>query len=180
MTRHRHPLLRPTSPWRALGADRRGAAALEVAVAVGLLMLVTMGGLDYGLAYTYQMGLGNAAWAGTELARARRLALGPGVEADHARASLATVREAVIGASRSLHPAPSADQIEIGVTCFCPGGGDGGTWFDCPPGAAAPPSCGAVQTFVQVTLRAPYALMFPWPGLDRAVTLSASHVVRLN
>jgi Flp pilus assembly protein TadG len=161
-------------------ADRTGAAAVEVAAAIGFLMLLTIGGLDYGMVYAYQMGLTNAAWAGTELARVRHLALGPGVDPDQARASVATVRDAVLGAADALRPAPTAEQIQVAVNCLCPGQGQGGTWLDCSPDTGSQPSCAPVQTFVQVTLRVPYALMFPYPGLDRSLTLSASNAVRLN
>ena len=155
---------------------RDGNIAVEFAFIAGILAVLMMGVIDFGLAYAREMAMSNAVRAGTQFALARRPSLGPAAESTAALVSLQNIRDAVVAAADFLDSDPGDSQLEVAVFCEC----DDGTTTACTSTATTPLTCTVRQALLRVTLTVPYDLALSIPGFDDQLTLSAEHIIRLT
>lgn len=150
---------RRRSWWRALRRDRRGNAAMELALLASPLMMLAVGTTDYGLGVYRQMEVQNAAQAGAEYALKHGF-------------STSAITAAVTGAtplSVSASPAPAQ-------SCGCPSGAT-------ITSATCGSTCGdgfPAGTYVTVAAQATYSTIIPYPGIPSTYTLAASSTVRIK
>jgi Flp pilus assembly protein TadG len=145
--------------WRSLWRQRRGSAAIELALLAPPLFLMAIGTADYGFCLYQQMEVQNAAQAGAEYARKHGF-------------SASGISGAIAGAtplSVTASPAPAQ-------SCGCPSGtsitsATCGT--TCASGAAA-------GTYVTANAQATYTTIVPYPGIADSFTLTASSTVRIQ
>jgi Flp pilus assembly protein TadG len=126
-------------------ADDRGVLAVEFALCVPFFALLMIGMMDYGMAALTRSTLDAAARSGLQVMIAN--------PANIAQAQ--NVATAV---------APNASAVASSA-CIC----SDGTAVDC-AGACA---VARPQRIATVAVSQQYALLFPWPGLQSSVTLSA-------
>ncbi|RZU66668.1 TadE-like protein [Microterricola gilva] len=88
--------------------DERGAAAIEFALILPILLVLVLGIVEFGRAYNVQISLSNAAREG-----ARSMAI---------HNSVTDARAAAIGAAPSIQPAIAASQITISPSSCASGG----------------------------------------------------------
>lgn len=150
---------RRTRWWQRLRHDRRGNAAIELALLAAPLVLMTVGTADYGFAVYQQMEVQNAAQAGAEYARKHGF-------------STSGITNAVAAATPlqvTATPAPAE-------SCGCPSGT-----------TISPATCGstcagaqAAGVYVTVGAQAVYTTIVPYPGIPSSFTLAASSTVRIQ
>jgi len=155
---------------------RDGNIAVEFAFVAGILALLMMGVIDFGLAYAREMAMSNAVRAGTQFALARRPSIGPAAESTEALISLQNIRDAVVAAADFLDSDPGTSQLDIAVFCEC----DDGSTTACVSTATTPLSCTVRQAMLRVTLTLPYDFTLSLPGFGDQITLNAEHVIRLS
>jgi Flp pilus assembly protein TadG len=157
--------LRPTwrrlhGTMRAMRDDRRGVAAIEFAIMVPTLIMMTVCTIDLGMGIYTNMQVQDAAQAGAQYAMVH------GFDAN----SISTVVSNATGQSGiSASPAP----VQY---CGCATAA-GVTNVTC--GAACP--AGAVSgTYVQVSTQATYTTILPYPMIANSFTLTAQAAVRVQ
>lgn len=149
--------LHPYRLWEAVD----GVGAIEFAIIAGILSLLLLGLLDFGIGFWEKMQVGNAARAGAEYA----------VRYGYNSANIQTaVLNATNLAGAQASPAPSQ-------SCGCPDTTTGITPRIC---GAACPNGDMAGTFVTVGAQVSYQTLFAWPGIPRPMTLAASVTVRTN
>lgn len=151
-------LLRRQRWWRSV-ADRRGNAAIELALLAPPLTLMLVGTADYGLGLYRQMEVQNAAQAGAEYA------LKHGFSTSSISSAVTSATPLTVSAS----PAP----VE---TCGCPTG----TTIS---SATCASTCANGQTagyYVTVDAQTTYTTIIPYPGIPNSYTLTASSTVRIQ
>jgi Flp pilus assembly protein TadG len=151
-------LLRRRRWWRYL-ADRRGNAAIELALLAPPLTLMLVGTADYGLGLYRQMQVQNAAQAGAEYA----LKNGFSPTAIGGAVTSATP----LGVSASPAPVES---------CGCPTG-------TAISSATCNSTCANGQkagVYVTVGAQTTYTTIIPYPGIPNSYTLTASSTVRIQ
>jgi len=148
------------SLWRA----DAGASTVEFAFVAGILFLLLLGVLDFGLGFWTQIQVGNAARAGAEYAVSSYSQKGfdsAGIQA--------SILNAVNLSTIQASPAPTQ-------TCGCPtasGIASASCTGTCAGGAAA-------GFYVTVRAQAAYSTIFGWPGISNPITLTAMQVVRVK
>jgi Flp pilus assembly protein TadG len=145
---------------RVMRADRRGVAAIEFAIMVPTLIMMTVCTVDLGMGIYTNMQVQDAAQAGAQYAMVH------GFDAN----SISTVVSNATGQSGiSASPAP----VQY---CGCATAA-GVTNVTC--GAACP--AGAVSgTYVQVSTQATYTTIVPYPMIANSFTLTAQAAVRVQ
>lgn len=145
--------------WLSLRRHCGGNAAIELALLAPMLMLLTIGTIDYGFAIYNQMEVQNAAQAGAEYALKHGFSA-TGISSAVTAATTLTV---------SATPAPAE-------SCGCPSGT-----------SLTPATCGtscanglAAGTYVTVGAQSTYSTLVPYPGIASSYTLAASSTVRIN
>ncbi|MDE2580749.1 MAG: pilus assembly protein [Rhodospirillales bacterium] len=151
---------------RRRGLDRRGAASIEAALALALVVLPMLLGLfDLGTALTLRLRVDRALQAGMFAAWALS---GP---------SAAQIVPAAVAGGGSFGPAISA---QVGFSCDClPATG---TLAQATPVACtdACPSDQVAGEWMSLTTRGSASLPFPLPGLVSPLVLSATATVRMQ
>jgi uncharacterized membrane protein len=145
---------------RRLAADRRGAAVVETALVLPMLLVTMAGLIDGGRAILQQMQLQAAAQAAADRVRADG--------GDLAQAEAAA--EGATALAVTLDPAPT---VQDG--CATPKGIE--------PARKGKDACGggrAAATFVIVTAQAAFSPIMPWPGLDFGRAMQATAAVRID
>ncbi|HEX2721508.1 MAG TPA: TadE family protein [Gemmatimonadaceae bacterium] len=149
----------PGAKPRAL--KRRGAAALELAVAMPLLVLVCIGVMDFGRVYFTSVAVANAARAGAEWGTTPL----PGYAFNSSgQQSFAQMDGGEVGAI-TFTPPPS-------TVCRC-----GENDVPC----STTPTCGTYgvpKVFVTVTATKSVALLLPYPGLPSSISIVRSATFR--
>ena len=143
---------------RHILTDREGAAAVEAALVMPMLLLLLCGLVDGSRVVVQAMQVHSAAQAGAEYARQKGW-------------NPAAIQQAVTQASSlavSANPAPqtfrgcaTATGVQQTNAATCPGGGRPGD-------------------FVRVYARANYTALMPWPGVPLPATLRGDALVRLQ
>lgn len=151
--------------FRAFCKAKDGAALVELAAVIPVLLLVLFGAIDLGRAYYVGLEVANAAHAGAEYGSQN-----PGNTAGIAAAA--------------LQSAPDLPNLTVNAPiwgCEC---SDGSSYS---ANCSASPSCTANSTRggnvvhrVQVTASASYKPLVPWPVVPSSVTLTNTATIRGN
>jgi len=148
--------------------NEAGSIAVETAFLMMMIGTLALGILDFGLAYSRNMELANAARAGMQYALVRKP-----VDGDFS---------AILAAVNTAAPAVrdgSDRATEAVLYCECPDGttsdctGEGGEDLTCADGNLR-------SAYLDITITENYPLFFGYPGLGQALSLSESVTVRLN
>ena len=151
-----------------LRTNERGSIAVETAFLMLMLGLISLGVLDFGLAYSRNLELANAARAGMQYALVRKP-----VDND-----FTAIVDAVNVAGPTLHGGENR-AVTTTLYCECPDGtasactGAGGEDLTCPDGNLR-------SAYLQIGIAEDYAMFFGYPGLSPVISLSESVTVRLN
>ena len=157
--------------------EREGSIAVEFAFLIIILATMTIGALDFGLAYVREMAMSNAVRSGTQFALARRPSIGPETNSTLvAQVSRQTIRDAVVASAPFLDTDPGAGALDVTVFCECVDG----TSVTCLSSGDVPLSCDVRSTYLQIILTLPYEMIFNWPGFGGELNLSSDHVIRLS
>src|SRR4051812_47293628 len=150
---------RPTAPAAfALGADRRGVAAVEFALIAPVLLLLVAGLIDGSRLIVQTMQVKAAAQAGADSPR----------KSGWTAAAISTAVTSATSISVSPTPAPAQSTACVSGMTITPSAG---------------PTCaagGTPGTFITVAAQAPFAPIMPWPGLSPSTAVAAQAVVRVN
>lgn len=153
---------------KQLFANDRGAVMVETALIATVLGTIGLGVLDFGLAFTRNMQLANAARAGMQYALVRRP-----VDEDYS---------AIVNAVNTAAPSLTADsgrQVNTTLYCECPDGtasdcvGEGGEDLTCDDGNMR-------AAYLDISITETHTLLFSYPGIDDTLTLSQTATLRLN
>lgn len=161
---------------RGYRQDQRGMIMAEVAIGSTIMVALTMAVLDFGLAYTRQLEMQNAARAGTQLALVRHPSLDPSADEEEALTSIEEVRQAVINSATFLESDPGQDGLQVWLTCTCPDG----TVIECVPPSGMSHPCSDSRTYANVKLDLEYEYMLPYPGIGESIRLVAENSIRLK
>lgn len=157
-----------TFAFRRILADQRGSITIEAVMGFIALLILLLGIIDFGLAYSQKMGIENAVKAGIQYSIVRKPVQG----------DLTAINSAVIAAA----PTPSAGQSNVLSTnmfCECADGtssaclSTGGTPLICADGSTR-------RSFVNISLSQSFKLLFPFPAFGNYIKLSNTETVRLN
>lgn len=159
-----------------LQRNEAGAVTIEFAFAASMLIVLVVGIINMGLAYSEQMSISNSVRAGSQFALVRHPSLDPGAGSQQAIVSMQDIRDSVVQSADFLATDPGAPDLTVCVFYECPGNPP--TTCTTVPGSA--PACTEWQTFVTISLSRLYAFMIPFPGFGSGITLSAAHTIRLN
>lgn len=146
----------------------RGSITVETGLIITVLSVLGMGILDFGLAFNRSMELANAVRAGMQYASVRKPLAGDMSAIENA------IKTALPANNRSTDPV-----INISMICKCPDDDNtpctssGGVSIDCSDGSSR-------QSYIYITLRESYDLLFTYPSVGTQLTLSKSTAVRLN
>lgn len=144
-----------------------GAALVELALALPLLVVMVVGTLDFGRAFRTAMVLTNAARAGAQYGA---LNLGKSGDFTGMQSAATTVLTANgLGST----PTPTTTR-----TCYCvPAAGTFGAAVACTS------TCGAGEqlvTTVNVSVQRTFSMISPYPGLPGSVTMTRMHTMRVQ
>jgi Flp pilus assembly protein TadG len=145
--------------WR-LWRQRRGNAALEMALIGPLLVVLMIGAADYGAAVYQKMQVQHAAQAGAEYALRNGFVSTSIVSAVTAATNLAGV---------SATPAPAQ-------SCGCASG----TTITAATCGASCPAGGTAGVYVTVSAQGTYTTILPYPGIPSSFTFNAASTVRIQ
>jgi len=161
-------LVKMLTSTRKFGRCQEGSVAVETAFIMMIIGTMSLGVLDFGLAYSRNLGLANAARAGMQYALVRKP-----VDGDFT-AIVAAVNTAAPAAEDSI-----ARTITTNLYCECPDG----SAIDCTSEGGADLTCddGNLRAaYLDISITENYSLFFDYPGLNRVLSLSESVTVRLN
>ena len=142
---------------RSQSSRQRGASLLELAVVLPILLLLSIGAVDFARAYYLGIEVASAARAGAQYG-----AQNAGTTTDIAGMEAAATADA----SNVTGLTPSASW-----GCMCSDGS--GQSASC----GSPPSCGSGTqqvNYVTVNTQATYTPLIHWPGIPSTITLSNS------
>jgi Flp pilus assembly protein TadG len=156
-------------PWprqllAGLAGAKGGSAVLEFALCAPLLIGLLMPVVDYGIAYSEQIRVQNAAQAGAQYA----------ILHPWSSTSPAAISKAVLAASTVSTLTASPAPIQ---TCGCPSGSA------VTPSLTCSSTCSDGQPagyYVTVNAQAPYISAMPYTVLQQPMTLSAQSMVRIR
>ncbi len=139
---------------------RDGASAVEFALIAGILAMMLLGLMDFGLGFWEKMEVGNGARAGAEYA----------VRNGYDSSKIQTAVTNSINLSGLT--------ISSAESCGCPNATAGiNTSYSC---GETCPDGGIAGTYVTVDTQASYHTIFHWPGVPNPITLASSSTVRIN
>jgi len=151
-----------------LRKDEDGSIVIETAAIMTVLALISVGVVDFGLAYARNMQLSNAVRAGLQYALVRKP-----VNDDYS---------AIIAAVEASAPAadPSAArEVTATLYCECPDGSasdcttTGGVDITCDDGTLR-------KAYLDITLTEEFDLLLTYPAIASSLTLSQTVTARLN
>lgn len=144
-----------------LWTARDGVGAIEFAFVAGILSMLLLGIVDFGMGFWEKMAVGNAARAGAQYA-ARN---------GYDSTNIQTVVTSATGLPGvQVSPPPSQG-------CGCPDTAAGVTDQIC---GVACPNGDLPGTYVKVSAQVSYNTIFAWPGIARPMTLASTATVRIN
>ncbi|WP_206594837.1 TadE/TadG family type IV pilus assembly protein [Kordiimonas lacus] len=148
--------------------DQEGSIAVETAAIMTVIALISIGVVDFGLAYARNMQLANAARAGMQYALVRKP-----VQGDYS---------GIIAAVEAAAPAAedgSGRTVTATLYCECPDG----TASDCTTTSDTDITCsdGTLRkAYLDVTISETYDLLLRYPAFSDSVNLSQTATARLN
>lgn len=148
-----------TRPNHCTGRRRReprGAAVLEVAVMLPLLLLLLLGAIDLGRAASDAITIQSAAQAGAQYGAQDSL---------HAK-DIDGIRQAVLD---DLGPSSVGQNVKIAIQRYCNCEGEDGT-VDCDTGSCIDPTL-SPRMYVQVTVEHEFTTLIDYPGIAHVVPL---------
>ena len=147
----------------------RGAALVELAVALPLLAVILVGTIDFGRAFRLAMVITNAARAGAQYGAQSVYNSGDTAGMQSAAVAVLTANGVTAGAAANASR-----------QCYCvsSGGAFGGA-FTCTPTSPCTAAQHLVVT-VTVTAQGTFSLTTPFPGLPSGFTLSRGATVRVQ
>jgi Flp pilus assembly protein TadG len=145
---------------KALPKSAAGGAAVELAIVLPVLVLLAIGVSDVGRVFFAGITVANAARAGAQYG-----SLDTDHSGDTTQINLAATQDAI-----------SAGAVTVSSRKFCRC--DGGE-VDCANGLDCP-GYGAYRVYIEVTVSKDVDLIFSWPGLPDAVTLTRTATFRLQ
>jgi Flp pilus assembly protein TadG len=161
--------LKERLPW----ASQDGAGAIEFAFVAGILAVLFLGLVDFGMGFWDKMQVANGARAGAEYAV---------VNGWSQQNSPGDIKKAASDATYAINI--SNPSTTAGEVCGCPSATTGITPQWAPTGSPATCSgtCtyGTPGTYVTVSAQGDYKPIFPWPGLPSPMTFHSSAIVRIN
>ena len=137
-----------------------GVAAVELALVTPFLALLLVGVIDFGLAWSQQMALSNAARAGAQYTIVRKP-----VQAD-----IDDIKSAI----EETAPEGVVVETEVRFYCECPNSGQE---------VACNTNCGEGierQSFVEIDVSYEHELLLPYPAIGDAINLNTTAIIRLN
>ncbi len=150
-----------------------GNVLVETALVAGMLGLLAIGAIDFGLAYVRQSEVDNAVRAGVQFALARHPSMSEIVDGV---VTTQNVRDAVWKAADFLTGDPGDPPLSVNFSCECPDG----TAVACTSTAVSTLACSERRTYLAIRLEHDYDLLFAYPGLGRTLALVGEGSVRLN
>jgi len=149
--------LRPVRSWtRRLRAQDSGAAALELAVVLPVLILLAIGVVEFGRAYFTGIKVANAAMAGAHFGAQSSGSADPDFIRQVARDD---------AGDQSL-------AVNSNGTCRCP---DSETVVAC---SSVCTGYGNPQFFIEVTVSTSFSLLFGYPGLPSTIAVTRTATMR--
>lgn len=158
---------------RRLLKDRRGNVLIETAMVAGMLGLLAIGAIDFGMAYVRQSEIENAVRAGVQFGLARHPTMGEVIDGV---VTTQKVRERVWEAANFLTVDPGDPPLTVDFSCQCPDG----TAVACTSTAVSTLSCSDRRTYLRISLTHEYDMLLGYPGIGRSLSLGAENSVRLN
>jgi hypothetical protein len=150
------------------GKSEDGSIAVETALLMAVIGFMGLGVLDFGLAYTRNLELANAARAGMQYAMVRKP-----IDEDYS-----DIIDAVTAAAPTLKGGENRE-ISTNLYCECPDGtpsecvSDTGDDLVCDDGNLR-------SSYLEITIAETYSLLFSYPGINSDLTLSESTTLRMN
>lgn len=154
--------------WSPRSSSARGAALVELALALPLLVVVIVGTADFARVFYMAMELQNAARAGAQY----------GAQSTSAAGDISGMKSKAVAAAFNINPvSPFATR-----GCWCATNTDPGSLLDCTP-PTAPPSCGGGEHLVisvTVTAASTFSIIagYPLPGIPRSFSVRRSATLR--
>ena len=140
--------------------DETGAALIELAVLLPLLLLLVLGIGDFGRGLYWGITLTHAARAGAQY----------GAQSIAKSADSSGIQQAAQNEAQNI----GTISVSSAVVCQCPGGSN----VSCTSTTCA--GYGAPQVSVLVTTSTTFNTVAPWPGVPRTTALSRTATVRLQ
>ena len=142
------------------GKRRRGSTAVELALLIGILMLILMGTIDLGRVFYSAVTVDDASRAGTQY----------GIRSNGLSGDTAGMQDA------AAHNALDIDTVTTSPEryCLCEGSS---TEVDCITGTC---TAGVPQVYVEVQSQNDFTTLFGWPGLPDAIPLSSTTTFRVQ
>jgi len=153
--------------------NRQGNVLIETAMVAGLLGLLTIGAIDFGMAYVRQSEVENAVRAGVQFGLARHPSMGEVVDGV---VTPQKVRDRVWEAANFLTADPGDPPLTVEFSCECPDG----TAVQCTSTAISTLPCSDRRTYLRIALDHQYDMIFAYPGIGQSLSLNAENSVRLN
>ena len=148
------------SATRAVWQAKDGVGTIEFAAIAGVLAVLMLGIVDFGIGFWEQMRVANSARAGAEFA------LRSGYDSTNIQT-----------AERNATNLAGLQTGTPAEFCGCPDASSGITAATC---ASSCPNGDTAGTYVSVSSSLSYTTIFAWPGVSRPMTLASSAIVRLN
>ncbi len=148
--------------------DDQGSIVVETALVMAFIGVLSIGIIDFGLAYVRAMEVTNAIRSGIQYTIVRKP-----VDGDFSHIE-AAVRNSLPASSSS-----SAPSIDVSIYCQCPDGGDsdclgiGGIDLTCDDGSAR-------EAYLTIYLKEEFTLLFPYPGVGSTIAISKHSTIRMN
>jgi len=158
---------------RCLHRDRSGNVLIETAMIGGTLGLLAIGVIDFGMAYVRQSEVENAVQAGAQFGLVRHPSMHGIAEGI---VTTQQVREQIADAANFLDSDPGDPPLTVAFSCECPDG----TAVQCTSTAISTLPCSDRRTYLSITLRHEYEMLFAYPGIGQDLDLSTQTSVRLN
>lgn len=164
---------RPTQWIGRLRRERGGNVLIETAMVAGMLGLLTIGAIDFGMAYVRQSEIENAVRAGAQFALARHPSMG---ELADGVVNTQQVRDKVWESANFLTADPGDPTLSVEFSCQCPDG----MAVQCTSTGISSLPCNDRRTYLFITLQHDYDMIFAYPGLGRRMNLASQSSARLN
>ncbi len=152
----KRPMTRSADRMSTRSREPRGAAVLEVAVMLPLLLLLLLGAIDLGRAASDAITIQSAAQAGAQYGAQDSL---------HAK-DIDGIRQAVL---EDLGQSSVGQSVTVDVQRYCNCEGEDGV-IDCDTGSCIDPSL-SPRMYVRVTIQHDFTTLINYPGIAHVVPL---------
>lgn len=153
--------------------NQRGAAVIEFAVIIPLLLFTLIGSVDVGRAVYEAIALSSAAHAGAQYG---------GITPENA-GNTNNIRTAVLrNLTDSFGYREGNDHVDVVITrrCACGNGTNPGTTVPCETTTVCAFGAGAPRTYVRVSVTSNFSPLIPYPGLPSTFVISRTAEMRAS